>query len=107
MWIIRWTFIAIIMLAILGFSLQNSTLVNVKIWTWESQAIPVYLVLYAAFALGIIVAAMVAAVNQVSARVALHKAHKEIRALREEVDRLRTVTLDEELMLLDSEEEKI
>ncbi len=105
MWIIKWTFIAIIILAILGFSLQNSTQITVKIWTWESKAIPMYLVLYVAFALGIIVAALVATFNQVSQKVALYKANKEIKSLREEVDRLRTASLDEELILLNEEEE--
>lgn len=98
MWIVRWTIIGAVMLAILGFALQNSDMVRVTLWTWKSELIPVYLVAYTAFAIGIIVAAIVAAINQIQHRVILHKAHKEIRQLRDEIDRLRTVTLDDEMM---------
>ncbi|MBM3328215.1 MAG: LapA family protein [Calditrichaeota bacterium] len=104
MWIIRWTIIGAVTLIVAGFAMQNAGSVEVMLWTWKSQPVPLYLVAYAAFAVGIILAALIAAVNQVQHRMKLHRANKEISRLRTELDRLRTVTLDDELMADGGEE---
>ncbi len=91
------------MLVILGFALQNTGTVDLKIWTWKSGNTPLYLVAYFAFAAGILVAALVAAVNQVQHKVLLYRSRREIKRLKEELSRLRRVSLDE--ALLDDDEE--
>ncbi len=103
MWIVRWTIVGLVMLVILGFALQNTSTVDLKIWTWKSGDVPLYLVAYFAFAAGILVAALVAAVNQVQHKVLLYRARRDVKRLKDELTRLRRVSLDE--ALLDDDEE--
>ena len=91
------------MLAILGFALQNTATVDLKIWTWESGNTPLYLVAYFAFAAGILVAALVAAINQVQQKVQHYRTRREILRLKEELTRLRRASLDEALLDDDAE----
>ena len=104
MWIIRWTIIGFVMLAVLGFALQNTATVDLRIWTWESGNTPLYLVAYFAFAAGILVAALVAAINQVQQKVVHYRSKREIKRLKEELSRLRRISLDEALLDDDDEE---
>jgi len=99
----RWTIIGIIMLAILGFAMQNPDLVRLSIWTWHSEPMPLYLVAYFAFGVGILVAALVAAFNQVQHRLMLTRARREISRLKEELTQLRRLTLDDALLDEDDE----
>ena len=106
MWVVRWTIIGLVMLAILGFAMQNTELVKLTVWTWHPDAMPLYLVAYFAFAAGILVAAMVAAINQVQHRVVLSRTRKEIQRLKDELTQLRRVALDDALLEDDDEAEK-
>jgi len=99
----RWTIIGIIMLAILGFAMQNPEMVRLSIWTWRSEPMPLYLVAYFAFGVGILAAALVAAFNQVQHRLMLTRARREITRLKEELTQLRRLTLDD--ALLDEEDD--
>lgn len=105
MWVMRWTIIGIIMLAILGFAMQNPEMVRLSIWTWHSEPMPLYLVAYFAFGVGILVAALVAAFNQVQHRLSLTRARREISRLKEELTQLRRLTLDDALLEEDIESE--
>ncbi len=93
------------MLAILGFAMQNGEMVKLTIWTWHGGEMPLYLVAYFAFAAGIFVAAIVAAINQVQQRVKLSRAQRDIKRLKDELSQLRRVALDE--ALLDDEDADI
>ena len=106
MWIIRWTIVGFVMLAILGFALQNTATVDLKIWTWESGNTPLYLVAYFAFAAGILVAALVAAINQLQQKVVLYRSRREVKRLKEELSRLRRISLDEALLDDDDDSEE-
>lgn len=101
-WIVRWTIIGLVMLGVLGFALQNADMVKLTIWTWQSGDVPIYLIAYFAFALGILVAAVIAAANQVHQRLLLSRARRDVQRLKDELIRLRRVSLDE--ALLDDEE---
>ncbi len=94
------------MLVILGFALQNTATVDLKIWTWQSGNTPLYLVAYFAFAAGILVAALVAGINQVQQKVLLYRSRREIKRLKEELSRLRRVSLDEALLDDDDEQDE-
>jgi uncharacterized integral membrane protein len=104
-WIVRWTLIGVVMLAILAFALQNTEMVKLAIWTWHSDEMPLYLVAYFAFAAGIIVAALIATVNQIQHRMVLSRARRDIRRLKEELTQLRRVTLDDALLEDDATEQ--
>jgi len=106
LWIIRWTIVGFVMLAILGFALQNTATVDLKIWTWESGNTPLYLVAYFAFAAGILVAALVAAINQLQQKVVLYRSRREVKRLKEELSRLRRISLDEALLDDDDDSEE-
>lgn len=95
------------MLAILGFAMQNAELVKLTLWSWKWESVPVYLVAYFAFGVGIVVSALVAAVNQVQQRLTLSKARKEIRHLKEELSQLRRAALDDALLDEDETEPEI
>ena len=53
MWIFRWTFIAIIIIIVLGISLQNSEQVTVRLFHWGPWDVPMFLVIYVAFCFGV------------------------------------------------------
>jgi len=97
-WVMRWTLIGIVMLALLGFAMQNAGAVRVAAGSWKSDPLPLYLVAYFAFAVGVIVAALAAAVAQVQQRVQLNRCRKEIVRLKKELNDLRRLSLDETLL---------
>jgi len=96
-WIVRWTFIALIVILILGFSLQNTDLVKIDIWTWHSGQIPIYLVIYCAFAAGMLTFLIVALFYQIQHQAALRNCRRDIKRLQQELDRLRTMSLQDGL----------
>ena len=98
MWILRWTFIAVVVLIILGFSLQNTAAIDVHLWTWRWEKVPLFLVAYFAFAAGMVVFVLVAVVKQIQYQTAVFQYRKEIRRLKEELDRIRTISLEEGLI---------
>ena len=65
MWIVRWTFIGLVILAMVGVSLQNSARVEVTLLKWHWSDIPLFLVIYLSFAAGMLVFLLVAALKQV------------------------------------------
>ncbi len=96
MWILRWVFIGIIFLAILGFSLNNTQMVQIKILNWESGEIPIYWVIYIAFAAGMIVFFFVAAYHHLHYKLTIRKYKQKINQLNQELDRIRTVSLEDD-----------
>lgn len=104
MWIIRWSIIVIVLLALLGFSLQNQEQrVAINIGTYISPEMPLYFALYLAFALGIFVFFLISVYNllQLKSEIARHK--RDNRKLRDELDRLRNISIDDELPALPEE----
>jgi len=102
-WILRWVFIGVVFLAVLGFSLQNTSAVQIKILSWQSGEIPIYWVVYAAFAAGMGVFFLIAAYHHIRYRVQLRRCQQKIKQLTDELDRLRTVSLEEEINMEDEE----
>ena len=82
MWILRWTVIAIIIIAVLGISLQNTDRVEITILNWQSGEIPIYLVIYVSFATGMIVFLIVATFYQFQHQLLIRKMLKEIKELK-------------------------
>jgi len=97
MWILRWVLVVIVILVILGFALQNQQqMVRVRIIHWESPEVPLYLVVYLAFAFGMVVWLFASIIRVLQLKNELRRARKESRDLREELNRLRSLALEEE-----------
>ena len=97
MWIIKWLFIAIIMLAILGFALQNQEQrVAIRIITESTPELPLYFFIYFAFGIGFILGLIVPLVNIWQLKTNLHRTEKASNKTREELNRLRNADIEEE-----------
>jgi len=96
MWVVRWILVAVVIVLILGFSLQNQEQrVSVHIATWESPDIPLYFALFIAFVIGIVVWFIVAAFQILHVKSELKVCRREKRKLQEELTALRNLPLDE------------
>ncbi len=82
MWILRWLFIFIILAIILGFALQNMDMVQVKIINWQSETIPLYWVVFAAFGLGVLTFMPIAVYHNFKHRLATNRLRAEIKHLK-------------------------
>lgn len=97
MWIFKWLFIAIIMLAILGFALQNQEqTVSVRILSKVTQDLPLYFFLYVAFGIGFLLGLILPVINLWQLKNETRKAKKECNKVREELNRLRNADIEEE-----------
>ncbi len=92
MWIVRWILIATIIIVILGLALQNDDLVELSFFTWQSGKIPVYMVIYIAFAAGMIVFMLLAIFRSVQQSLVISRNKKTIRKLQEELDKIKSAT---------------
>ncbi|NQT23720.1 LapA family protein [candidate division KSB1 bacterium] len=95
--IFKWLFIAIIMLAILGFALQNQDqTVSVRIIKWVSADLPLYFFLYIAFGVGLILGIIIPAINLLQMNNEVRQTRKDSKRIREELNRLRNADIEEE-----------
>ena len=97
MWIFRWLFIAIVMILVLAFALQNlEQRTVVRFYTWETAELPLILFLFEAFVVGLIVWFLVAIFHDLQLRSEIRRIRKENKKLRSELTALRNLPLDEE-----------
>jgi uncharacterized integral membrane protein len=97
MWILRWLFIAIVMIMVLAFALQNlEQRTVVRFYTWESAELPLILFLFEAFVVGLIVWFLVAIFHDLQLRSEIRRIRKENKKLRSELTALRNLPLEEE-----------
>ncbi|MCF7810588.1 hypothetical protein K9N50_06335 [bacterium] len=81
MWIVRWSLIGAIILALISMLVITTNTIGVSIFGSRSVEIPIYLLLYFFFALGIILGA---ANHDVSNILELHLSRKELREFKKE-----------------------
>lgn len=97
MWIIRWSLIVVVLLSLLGFSLQNQDQrVIIHVASYTSPEMPLYFALYLAFALGIIVFFLISIYNLLQLKAEIAKQKRENRKLRTELNRLRNISIVDE-----------
>jgi uncharacterized integral membrane protein len=97
MWIFRWLFIAIVMILVLAFALQNlEQRTVVRFYTWETVELPLILFLFEAFVVGLIVWFLVAIFHDLQLRSEIRRIRKENKKLRSELTALRNLPLEEE-----------
>ncbi|MDZ7372524.1 MAG: LapA family protein [candidate division KSB1 bacterium] len=97
MWILRWVFGSLILLVIVGFALQNTEQqVSIRFLTWETPNLPLWVFLYAAFAFGVLTWLLLSISRFLSLQAEVRRAQREAKRLREELDRLRNLAIEEE-----------
>ncbi len=107
MWIVRWILIALLILIVLGFALQNQDqTVSVRILKWQSPILPLYLFLYVSFGAGLLFWVLISALNAIKMKGEIFKLNRENRKIRDELNRLRNVTIEDDLDVPDIEEEE-
>jgi uncharacterized integral membrane protein len=105
MWLIRWVLTALVIILILGFSLQNQQqTASVQFLNWKSGVMPLYLLLYLAFCAGFLLSVLVSAVHVLNQKREIHRLHKTNRRIKEELDRLRNIHIEEEIEPSDLDE---
>lgn len=96
MWIVKWLSVAIVLILMLGFFIQNqSQTVVVHYLKWQSPTIPLYLVIFLSFCFGLIVWFLVAVFRELQMSSELRHYKRENRRLREELVALRNLPLEE------------
>ena len=105
MWIVRWILSALVILIILGFALQNQEqMVSVRILQWQSTNLPLYLLLYIAFGAGVLIWALISALNILKLKGDIHRLQRTNRKVHEELNRLRNVSIEDEVESAEPEE---
>lgn len=103
MWILRWFFAAGFIILGIGFAMQNADqLVTISLLHWKSQNTPLWVVMYLSFALGVIFWMIASLFKAVTLRTENQRIVKETKKLREELDRLRNISVEEAMAFLDS-----
>ena len=97
MWIFRWLAMLLVIFLVTGFALQNLDRVDVTLLGWHSGFVPLFWVIFASFAAGVVLFFIVSLFFQVKYRREIHRYKKEIDQLKAELDRVRIITLEEGL----------
>ena len=97
MWILRLFFIAVIMIVVLAFALQNlEQRTVVRFWSWQSAELPLILFLFEAFVVGLLVWFLVAIFHELQLRSEIRHIRKENKKLKAELTALRNLPLEVE-----------
>ncbi len=97
MWLIKWIVGIVLTLLILGFALQNQhQVVQVYVGNWVSPEMPLYFVIYIAFALGMITSIVFAIFKVFQLKQENRKIRRERNELEAELKKLRNLSIDEE-----------
>ncbi len=104
MWLWKLFFMAVIMVLLLGFAIQNlDQRVEVTIYKWHFIEVPLILVMFESFVAGVVVLFLFTAVHDLQMRGQLHRQCGEVKRLKEELASLRNMPFEEEIP---KEEEK-
>lgn len=107
MWVVRWMLSAVIILFVLGFAVQNNdpaqqvSLVFLK-GKWETEPLPIWLITYASFAVGVLFWLIVSIFQVFQLRSQIRQVRKENKSIRQELDGLRNLSIDEDLAFAES-----
>jgi uncharacterized integral membrane protein len=98
---------ALIILFVLGFTVQNNdpsqqvSLVFLK-GKWETEPLPIWLITYASFAIGVLFWLIVSIFQVFQLKSQIRQVRKENKNIRQELDGLRNLSIDEDLSMTDS-----
>jgi uncharacterized integral membrane protein len=100
MWVVKWILGALIILFVLGFAVQNNdpaqqvSLIFLK-GKWETEPVPIWLVAYAAFAIGVLFWLIVSIFQVFQLSAQIRQIRKENKNIRQELDGLRNLSIDD------------
>jgi uncharacterized membrane protein YciS (DUF1049 family) len=98
MWIVRWIFVTILLLALVSFIGQNQgDKVVVRFFTWTSPEIEVAYLLFIAFGAGVLVHLLFSVLKQFQLQAQIGRLKRQIRKLHSELEQLRNLAIEEEL----------
>ncbi|MBD3383627.1 DUF1049 domain-containing protein [candidate division KSB1 bacterium] len=96
MWIIKWIFIALVIIVLIGFAMQNTEqTVTIRFLSYQSIPLPLWVVMYISFAIGLLTWLLISIFQLVKSKAVIHKFKKENNRLKGELDRLRNVSVEE------------
>jgi uncharacterized integral membrane protein len=96
MWIFRWIILLLIVFVMVMFFAQNSTdIVTINLMNKHPE-LPLSLSLFLAAVIGFLIATIVAIFNQLRLRMQISAMKREVREVRDELDRLRNFALEDE-----------
>ena len=102
MWVVKWMLSAVIILFVLAFAVQNNdplqqvSLIFLK-GKWETEPLPIWLVTYASFAIGVLFWLIVSIFQVFQLKSQIRQIRKENKNIRQELDGLRNLSIDEDL----------
>jgi len=97
MWIIRWIFWVLALLFLILFATQNATeTVTVEFFKWQSVPIPLWIVMYLSFLVGVLVWFVGSIFKVIQLKAEVRKTQKEKELLKKELDELRNIPIEEE-----------
>jgi len=98
MWIIRWVFFTIVLLALVGFMGQNQDdVVIVKFFLWQTPQMKLAYAMFLAFGVGVVLTLLVSILRQFQLRAEIGRLKRQIRKLHDELEQLRNLAIEEEL----------
>ena len=99
MWILRWVVLAVFIILVIGFAMQNThEAVSVRFLTYQSIDLPLWVIMYVAFAIGLFFWLIVSIFQILSLKNQLRKKAREIKRLRAELDKLRNVAVEDSVI---------
>lgn len=97
MWLWRLFFLALIMVLLLGFAIQNlEQKVEVVLYKWHFTQVPLILVMFESFVVGVLILFIFTAVHDLQMRRELRRQRGEVKRLKEELSSLRNIPFEEE-----------
>ncbi len=98
MWLWKLFLLAVIMVLLLGFAIQNlDQKVEVTVYRWHFTQVPLILVMFESFVVGVVVLFLFTAIHDLQMRRELRKHKSEVKKLREELSSVRNIPFEEEI----------
>lgn len=96
MWIVKWILGVILIIIVLGFSLQNQhEVVNVHVFNWMSPELPLYFIIYVSFALGLLTWLLVSIFKILQLKTDIRQYKKRNQQLQDELNKLRNLSVED------------
>jgi len=102
MWIVKWIFWVFVILFLIYFATENATqMVTVEFLNYRSNQLPLWVVMYSAFAVGVVVWLIGSIYKVLQLKSDVRKMNKENIVLRKELDQLRNIPIEDESEAID------
>ncbi len=96
MWMLKWLGVALLLILLLGFSMLNlDQFVDINLFFWQFDNVPLILVVFEAFVAGMLVWFIIAFINELRLRRQLRTLSRDRDQVHEELQTLRNQPLDE------------